>query len=189
MLQWDSKHALVSSAQRDNLQAQFRNCQGFVDFLHGNGINIADIGSGNGLPAVVIAVHHPRHRLTLIEANNKKAAFLQTIRQHLKISITVLAQRIEKGLPKEIQLLTAKAFASLESFMRVVSPLTTHSMLLAKGIEAHAEMNDLKRTWTFTTLELIPDETGSFLGWARGSNRATQQKHYDHTAADRRWPS
>lgn len=179
ILEWDAKHALVSIAQRENLHAQFLNCRGFVDFLHGNTLHLADIGSGNGLPAVLIALHHPRHRVTLVEANNKKAAFLHTVRQRLRLStLSVLAERAEKNLPAGIQVFTAKAFSSLEKFMSIVRPKEAHSLLLAKGMEARVEISDLKRAWTFTQLELIPDETGSFLVWARGSNRATQQKHY-----------
>ncbi len=45
--------------------------------IKGNSRNIADIGSGNGFPGIVIAVFHPECHVTLIEKRSKRASFLK----------------------------------------------------------------------------------------------------------------
>jgi 16S rRNA (guanine(527)-N(7))-methyltransferase RsmG len=49
-----------------------------ADLLEGEG-TLLDIGSGNGFPAIPLAILHPGARLVLVEASEKKSAFLWTV--------------------------------------------------------------------------------------------------------------
>ena len=49
-----------------------------VDLLEGEG-TLLDIGSGNGFPAIPLAILHPGTKLVLVEASEKKSAFLTTV--------------------------------------------------------------------------------------------------------------
>ena len=72
---------------------------------------IVDIGSGAGIPAIVMAVHLPQNNFTLIESNGKKASFLKHIAQHLKLkNVIVLNERAESSeLATRADVVTARA--------------------------------------------------------------------------------
>ena len=44
-----------------------------------------DIGSGPGFPGIPLAIADPDRKYVLLEATEKKAKFLQTIKEELKI--------------------------------------------------------------------------------------------------------
>src|SRR5271170_1741104 len=57
---------------------------------------ILDIGSGAGFPAIPLKIWAPSIRLTLIESNHKKAAFLREVARTLTLTeVNVIAERAE----------------------------------------------------------------------------------------------
>ncbi len=67
-------------------------------FPAGEALEIFDIGSGGGLPAIPLAIRFPQHRFTLVESDRKKAIFLQHMAGHLGLkNIRVLNERSEKA--------------------------------------------------------------------------------------------
>jgi len=62
----------------------------------GQAISVIDLGSGAGFPGLPLAICSPQARVTLIEANAKKAAFLNEVISALKLgNVTVVRQRGE----------------------------------------------------------------------------------------------
>ena len=60
---------------------------------------LVDVGSGGGLPGVVLAVLRPDLEVTLLEPIQKKCAFLSTVRRELKLrNLRELNQRLEEHL-------------------------------------------------------------------------------------------
>jgi len=60
--------------------------------------NWLDVGAGSGFPGLVLAVlikHRGGGRMTLIESNGKKAAFLRMVAANLRLPVRILNQRIE----------------------------------------------------------------------------------------------
>ena len=100
-----------------------------LDYLPAQPSQIADIGSGAGLPGLVLAILAPHHQYSLIESDTRKAAFLQTVQQNLNLNhVKVYPERVEKlTLPQPIDFITARAFAPLPRLL----PQTQH--LLAKN--------------------------------------------------------
>ena len=80
---------------------------------------ILDIGSGGGLPGVVIAISNPKTQTNLVESNQKKAYFLKQIKHDLSLdNLTVHNQRIEThNNLGEFNLITARAFATIEKIL------------------------------------------------------------------------
>jgi 16S rRNA (guanine527-N7)-methyltransferase len=77
---------------------------------------ILDIGSGSGIPGIVLKLLYPNIQLTIIESNNKKCIFLKELCEHLKINVSILNQRAEKILNiqrEQFDLVTSRAVASL----------------------------------------------------------------------------
>jgi 16S rRNA (guanine527-N7)-methyltransferase len=80
---------------------------------------LADAGSGAGLPGIPLAIARPEWRITLAEANQKKAAFLRqaTIELDLR-NVEVHEGRVEAWRPQlRFDAVIARAFAALQDFI------------------------------------------------------------------------
>src|SRR5215468_4886391 len=68
-----------------------------LPFLPSQSHEIADVGSGGGVPGIPLAIARPDARITLIESTKKKAAFLrQTVDQLGLTNVTVIDRRAEE---------------------------------------------------------------------------------------------
>jgi len=90
-----------------------------VTVPHISGPGIADVGSGGGFPGIPIALARPDWQVTLIESNQKKAAFLLQAALELNLpNISVRQGRVEKIiLENRVDTVISRAFSSLERFM------------------------------------------------------------------------
>jgi 16S rRNA (guanine527-N7)-methyltransferase len=77
---------------------------------------LLDVGSGGGLPGVVIAILRPNVEVTCLDAVAKKAAFVQQVAAELEIrNLRGLHARVE-SLSGSYELISSRAFASLPDF-------------------------------------------------------------------------
>ena len=83
------------------------------------GATLLDVGSGAGLPGMVLAILSPALQVTSVESRNKKAQFQMFAANKLKLkNFTVENIRIEDYQPKEkFATVTSRAFASIEDFV------------------------------------------------------------------------
>src|SRR3990172_7871353 len=82
-----------------------------------------DLGSGAGLPGVVVAIARPDLRITLVEARRRRAAFLELAAQQLHLeNVTVAAARLET-LIEPVDLCFARALAPLPRAWTLAEPL------------------------------------------------------------------
>ena len=91
--------------------------------------SLLDVGSGGGMPGIPLAIARPEMRVTLLDSNSKKTAFLQqaVIELGLK-NVTVHTGRVEDFRPPApFAAIVSRAFAELADFVN----LTRH--LLAPG--------------------------------------------------------
>jgi 16S rRNA (guanine527-N7)-methyltransferase len=118
-------------------------------FLGVQNPNIADLGSGGGLPAIPIAILQPEWRITLIEAVRKKTAFLQHVRGKLGLkNIQVLSERVEvvaKSHPGQFDAVISRAFTNLAHFLELSLPLLKSDGLVfaMKAKRADEELQDV----------------------------------------------
>ncbi len=136
---WNAVHNLT--AVRDPLQQVLRHvldCLAVVPYLE-DAHTLADIGSGAGLPALLLAVMRPQLAVLAVESNGKKAAFIRQAATALQLpNVQVAAQRAEdwRGAPQDI--IISRALTSATAFVQ----MTTHfggahsRWLLMKGREA-----------------------------------------------------
>lgn len=90
--------------------------------------HVADVGSGAGFPGVPIAIYAPQARVSLIESNNKKAAFLRELTRALRMHrIAVFAGRAEdfaqSGGTSAPDLVTLRAVEKFETAVPVAASL------------------------------------------------------------------
>jgi 16S rRNA (guanine527-N7)-methyltransferase len=81
------------------------------------GIELLDVGSGGGLPGVVIAICCPNIRVTCVDTVSKKAAFVQQVAASLRLSnLRGVHARVE-SLKGPFDVICSRAFASLPDFV------------------------------------------------------------------------
>lgn len=102
------------------------------------GQTLADIGSGAGLPGIVLALVRPDLQVTLIESNQKKSSFQQQARIELKLdNVQCLCRRVEDVQPeKPFDIVISRAFADLADFAQWSAHLMAPGGCLAamKGV-------------------------------------------------------
>ena len=113
---------------------------------------VIDLGSGAGLPGLVLALAYPEYRVTLIESNGKKAAFLKEVARRSEISVQVIQSRAEhvdsEPFRSASPIITSRAVAPLQRLLSLASPfLKTGRALLHKGQDARAELTEAMKSW------------------------------------------
>jgi 16S rRNA (guanine527-N7)-methyltransferase len=80
-------------------------------------IKVLDVGSGGGLPGVVLAICMPELNVSCVDTVAKKAAFVQQVAVSLKLpNLRGLHARVE-SLTDPYQVICSRAFASLPDFV------------------------------------------------------------------------
>jgi 16S rRNA (guanine527-N7)-methyltransferase len=115
---------------------------------------VVDVGSGGGLPGIVLAIVWPRTRIHLVEPVGKKAAFLRQCALELALAhVEVHAKHVETLQPgPELapDLILCRAFASLSDFTAGVDALVGPTTIVAamKGAVPHDEIAALGGDWS-----------------------------------------
>ena len=108
-----------------------------------------DIGSGAGLPGIVIAIL-TQGPVTLVEPRKLRAHFLERVIETLGLAkrVTVYAAKAER-IAGEFDVITARAVASLDALLRISQHLSTDKTLwlFPKGKSAQLELEEARRTW------------------------------------------
>jgi 16S rRNA (guanine527-N7)-methyltransferase len=85
--------------------------------IQGQPIHVLDVGSGGGLPGVVLGICMPELNVTCVDTVAKKAAFVQQVAVSLKLpNLRGLHARVE-SLTDPYQIICSRAFASLPDFV------------------------------------------------------------------------
>ena len=105
------------------------------------GVRVVDIGSGAGLPGVVIALARPDLKVTLVEPLQRRVDFLNEIVAELSLDIEVIRGRAER-VKKQFEVVTARAVAPLEKLMEISWHMIpkTGSLMAMKGESAADEI-------------------------------------------------
>ncbi|MGE5561738.1 MAG: 16S rRNA (guanine(527)-N(7))-methyltransferase RsmG [Bacillota bacterium] len=117
------------------------------------GASWVDIGSGAGLPGIVIAclVSGP---VTLVEPRRLRAEFLHKLCESLALSATVLCAKAERA-EGSFDVITARAVARLDQLLKLSAHLSTRNTVwaLPKGRSGPQELAEARRTWQFEARE------------------------------------
>ena len=125
---------------------------------------IADLGSGGGLPGIVIAIYNlqaaPQRTTVLVESDARKCAFLRTCIRELSLNARVETARIETLEPISADVITARALASLDVLFDWAHPHghSNTEYLFLKGRMVEAELAVVRDKWSFE-LDLVPSKT------------------------------
>jgi 16S rRNA (guanine527-N7)-methyltransferase len=117
-------------------------------------LRLLDVGSGAGLPGVVLAITHPGWAVTCVDTVGKKAAFIRQVGVELGLrNLTATHQRVEEMTTTQpFHLVTSRAFASLLDFVRL-----TRERLVPGGVWAamKAKLSDDERAAVPADVEMF----------------------------------
>ena len=107
--------------------------------------SVADIGSGAGLPGVVLAIARPDLHWTLVEPMERRVTWLNEQVTALGLdNVEVLRARAEEvGRPKGFDVVTARAVSALRTLIPITAPLVRDGgeLILLKGMNAANEID------------------------------------------------
>jgi 16S rRNA (guanine527-N7)-methyltransferase len=124
---------------------------------------VLDVGSGGGLPGIVIAIALPHVRVTLNDIVHKKTAFQSQAKAHLGLpNISVVTGRVESlspgvEVPGKFDAIVSRAFAELADFVTLARHLVAENgrILAMKGIRPDAEISRLPAGATVVVVERL----------------------------------
>jgi len=144
----NQRQNLVSGATLDTLwERHILDSAQLVRFEPRPGASWVDLGSGAGLPGIVIAcmVEGP---VTLIEPRRLRAEFLHKVVESLGLRASIICAKAERA-GGTFDVITARAVASLEVLLRISLHLSTGKTVwaLPKGRSAEKELVEAQRSW------------------------------------------
>ncbi len=158
LLKWQARINLIArSTQSDALVRHVSDSLQLLGLFAAEPVEeVLDLGSGGGMPAVPLAIAFKAlgwpHRLTLIESDKRKAAFLREVSRKLALDLTVLSQRLESLEAPKASTITARAFAPLARLLawsQGVSQPQTRFVLL-KGAQWREEIEQALLDYRFS---------------------------------------
>ena len=148
--------------KHDMLQLHIIDSASIVPYIKGK--HHIDVGTGGGLPGVVLAILYPRKNFTLLDSNGKKTRFLLQVKQILGLTnLKVVHSRVEKYRPENLfDSVISRAFSSIKDMLDKTQHLCDqHGCFLAmKANTASAELEKVSAEYSYEihTIDLPDNE-------------------------------
>lgn len=165
--QWNLKINLVSPTTLPDLEKRHVvDSAQLVSYLPSQeGLEVLDVGSGAGLPGLIMATLAPQHRFTLAERDQRKCAFLHMAAYTLGLkNVKVYAADVTK-LENQYDIVTCRAWADMQAIFTLTSPLLKEqgTWLLLKGKALDEELKACE-TMFHLTEERFPSRVSDIDG-------------------------
>ena len=125
-----------------------------------------DVGSGAGFPGMVLAILDADRRVSLVEANGKRCAFLREVADATGTQVSVIEGRFEAP---DVQTalgpagtIVARACAPLVDLLSLVFPVLDFNTycIFPKGRRYRSELENARRRWDFG-VDIVPSQTAA----------------------------
>ncbi|WP_102959352.1 16S rRNA (guanine(527)-N(7))-methyltransferase RsmG [Mangrovicella endophytica] len=160
LVQWQAHINLISPATLPEIWQRHVADSAQLHALAPDVRHWVDLGSGGGLPGIVVAILNADQdgaRIELVESNAKKAAFLRTALRELNLAGSVHATRIEDAgaVIRSAEAISARALAPLSELFELLRPNLPLSArcYFAKGRNHEQEIADAAAHWRFTMVK------------------------------------
>lgn len=163
---WQRAKNLVSNTTLDQFWSRhIFDCYQLLQLGH-PGAHWLDLGSGAGLPGLVLALGQTEstenvqeHSVTMVEANGRKCAFLRAVSRETNTPVTILNNRIDSvsipDLPHPPDFITARALAPLDKLTEMMIPLMGSETvaLVHKGQDFASEIEKASKYCDFDVIQ------------------------------------
>ncbi|MGE4250691.1 MAG: 16S rRNA (guanine(527)-N(7))-methyltransferase RsmG [Parvibaculaceae bacterium] len=166
LLQWQARINLIGPSTRDDVWTRHvADALQLLPLLPEGVRSLADLGSGAGIPGLVLAIARPIE-VHLFESNQKKAAFLREAARQARARAHIHTTRIEEAQALarmiEAEAVTARALAPLPKLLDYAAPFLENGAIgyFHKGQDVDAELTDATKSWKMQ-VERHPSMTDS----------------------------
>lgn len=135
------ERGLIGPKEGDRIwERHIANCIPITTILPEN-VRLVDIGSGAGLPGIVIALARPDLKVSLVEPLQRRVDFLNEVVAELGFPVEVIRGRAER-VKKQFEIVTARAVAPLEKLINISWHMIPKggSLMAMKGESAAEEI-------------------------------------------------
>lgn len=151
---WQAKINLVSNTTLAHAETRhFLDSLQLAAYIPQGTKVLYDIGSGAGFPGLVIAAARPEIAVHLIETDQKKCVFLQTVSREIGAPVKVHTVRAEKVVLPPPNVVTARALADLTDLLRLTERWWSASkdvvLVFPKGANARIEIEAARKIYAF----------------------------------------
>lgn len=145
---WQSRINLVGqSTLRDPWRSHILDCAQLAPIVVGR--TVVDIGSGAGLPGLILAILLPNLEIHLIESDARKCAFLREAAREALVTVHIHLARAEEMAPFPCDTVVARAVAPLHELLGLARPFTPKVCVFPKGENVERELTESKKNWKF----------------------------------------
>ena len=121
-----------------------------MPFIEKKNNTILDMGTGPGLPGVILSILGFKN-ITMVDSRNKKTAFVKHIIEKLELKAKVIHSRLEELRLSPFNYITSRALASLDKLLNYSLYFSNHNttLIFLKGKNVNKEINEAKKKFFF----------------------------------------
>jgi 16S rRNA (guanine527-N7)-methyltransferase len=162
LVEWNTKMNLVGPATLDVFWSRHAWDSAQLLQLAPDALRWADLGTGAGLPGIVLAAFgkdRPVFHVELVDSLAKRCRFLQAVVDELELPATVRNARAE-SLDLAVDIVTARACAPLERLFGYAEPYLRRGAtgLFLKGQDVASELEEATKYWAFEA-DVLPSQS------------------------------
>ena len=157
LIKWNNSFNLTSVKNTEIVTHHFLDCLAVIPFIKSS--RLLDVGTGAGLPGIVIAIVNPDIKVSLIDKVGKKITFIKRIIAELEIkNIETYHDRVELLTSEEkYDGIISRAFSNMEVFIK-----STKHLIKSQGVWygmkskkiLDDEMININDPWTLEKLDV-----------------------------------
>lgn len=171
VMKWNTKINLVSR-KKTNIYDLIEDSKLFIDYIDfKEGLEVLDLGTGAGLPGVVIKLHHPEINVTLVDSIKKKADALRDIVFKLGLEGTDVVNARAEDIGKHpnfkgrFDYIVARSVSTLDNLVKWSKNLVKSGgkLITVKGINISEEIIRAKHYKYVKSIELFPQKNNNIV--------------------------
>lgn len=157
LIKWNKSINLTSIKNKEIVTHHFLDCLAVIPFIKSS--SLLDVGTGAGLPGIVIAIIKPDIKISLIDKVGKKIAFIKRVLAELDIkNVQTHHSRVELMTSEEkYDGIISRAFSNMGDFVQI-----TKHLLKKQGVWygmkskkiLNDEMKGIDNSWTLESLDV-----------------------------------
>lgn len=151
VLKWNSRVNLLSkNTDEKALETHITDCIDLAKNIPLTEGLVFDIGSGSGLPGIVLALFGIKN-ITLVESDLKKAVFLEEVKRIMNLNVKIIRGRVENIKDVKASVVVSRAMTNCCKLMDLCLDLISEEteVLLMKSVNQLDEVEQLKKHWIF----------------------------------------
>lgn len=162
LLNYNQKYNLIGqSTIPDIWNRHILDSAQLIKFIPDKSLKIVDIGSGAGLPAIILSILGVKE-IHLIEKSFRKCEFLEDVKNISGNKVVIHQKKVEEMVPIKFDIITSRAFAPLDKILKITKNLIHPDSIaiFPKGKNFINELNLAKENNKFTA-QIFPSLTSS----------------------------